>query len=250
MSALKKLNFDFDRRPYAAEFIGTFAFVFIGAGSIISAAYMGASGSSALLGIALAHGLAILVMVSATAEASGGHLNPAVTLGVMLRGEIKCRRALGYMIAQFIGAATAAALLTGVNKSLELSGLTVFEQVESAKLGLPMVAEGLIPFAFLLEILLTLFLVFVVLRTAVEQKLSWAPVAIGLTVAADVLVGGPISGAAMNPARWFGPALLTMTWKNHFVYWLAPFAGALLAYALNLVVSKKSDRQGGDKNGE
>ncbi len=206
-----------------AEGIGTFTLIFIGVGAI----YNLGSVPGGLLGIALAHGLAIAVMVSATGGISGGHLNPAVTFGLLVGGKIDLGKSVAYWIAQLAGATAAGVLcisLLGVGAVA--GGTPDIPQVGGAGT-LPVVSTGQ---AIAIEAVLTFFLVFVVYGSAVDVR---APkiggLAIGLTVALDILFGGPLTGAAMNPARTFGPALASGHWNNHLVYWIGPLLGGALA---------------------
>lgn len=206
-------------KPCVAEFIGTFALIFVGICAIHNSTPTAGVG---LLGIALAHGLTIAVMVSATGGISGGHLNPAVTFGLLTGGQIDAKRAVSYWVAQLAGAAAAALL---VAKMYSVSGTEVVVS------GTPDLAKGVsVLHGIVLEAVLTFFLVFVVFGSAVDAR---APkiggLAIGLTVALDILVGGPVTGAAMNPARTFGPALASGHWNNHLVYWIGPMLGGLAA---------------------
>jgi len=203
-----------------AEFIGTFTLIFIGIGVI----YNLGSVPGGLLGIALAHGLAIAVMVSATGAISGGHLNPAVTFGLLLGGKICPTRTVAYWIAQLAGA-TAAGLLC-----VHLLG------VDAVKTGTPDIAAvGDVPVvsvgnAIIIEAVMTFFLIFVVYGSAVDAR---APkiggLAIGLTITMGILFGGPLTGGAINPARAFGPALASGHWNNQIVYWVGPLLGGGLA---------------------
>lgn len=218
-------------KPCVAEFIGTFALIFVGVGAIYQ--------NAGLLAVALAHGLTIAVMVSATGAISGGHLNPAVTFGLLVGGKIDSRKALAYWISQLLGATAAAFLLLflfsdlpkALNQALEGANFEGAGRsiVES---GTPDMIRNGISFnkAVLIEGVLTFFLVFVVYGTAVDAR---APkiggLAIGLTVALDILFVGPLTGGAMNPARVFGPALASGHWNNHMVYWLGPLLGGGLA---------------------
>ncbi len=206
-------------KAYVAEFIGTFALIFVGVGAI-TADYI--SGASGLVGIALAHGLTIAVMASATAAVSGGHLNPAVTIGALAAGKIDVANAVGYVISQCLGGIVAAALL---KLCLPVAAL------ESVKMGTPALGDGItVGMGLLAEIILTFFLVFVIFGTAIDSR---APkvggLFIGLTVTLDILVGGPITGAAMNPARHLGPALLGGGLQHLWLYWVGPVIGGLLA---------------------
>jgi MIP family channel proteins len=203
-----------------AEFIGTFTLIFIGVGAIYNASNPGSG--VGLLGVAIAHGLAIAVMVSATGGISGGHLNPAVTFGLFVGGKINLPSSIAYWIAQLAGGSAAGFLL-----------LTVFGDngVKIVADGTPKLADGISPqTGIIVEAVLTFFLVFVVYGSAVDAR---APkiggLAIGFTIALDILFGGPITGGSMNPARTFGPALASGFWKAHYVYWVGPLIGGGLA---------------------
>ncbi len=202
-----------------AEFIGTFALIFIGVGAI----YNDRPGVGlGLLGIALAHGLTIAVMVSATGGISGGHLNPAVTFGLFVGGKIKFADAIAYWMAQLAGGVAAGYLLVSI---FGQNGVSIVAH------GTPDLADGLNPnVGIAVETVLTFFLVFVVYGSAVDVR---APkiggLAIGLTVVLDILFGGPLTGASMNPARTFGPAVASHHWNNHYVYWVGPLLGGALA---------------------
>jgi MIP family channel proteins len=199
-------------RPCLAEFIGTFALIFIGIGAIKAAGHD-------ILAIALAHGLTIAVFVSATLHISGGHLNPAVTFGVLCGGHITLATAIRHWISQLLGAFSAALICLG------LFGRDVVVT------GTPQLAINLSPAqGILVEGILTFFLVFVVYGTAVDPRgRGLAGLAIGATITLDILFGGPLTGGAMNPARVFGPALASNFWKAHYVYWLGPMLGGMLA---------------------
>ncbi len=203
----------------AAEFIGTFALIFVGVLAIHSNP---PDTSAGLLCVALAHGLTIAVMVTATGAISGGHLNPAITFGLLVGGQMDVKRTIAYWIAQLAGAAAAAYLIIAMFGGS--GGPIVVE-------GTPDLAEGVSPGqGIALEAVLTFFLVFVVYGSAVYAH---APriggLAIGLTMTLDILVGGPLTGGSMNPARTFGPALVGGHWINHEVYWLGPLLGGALA---------------------
>lgn len=202
-----------------AEFIGTFALIFIGVGAI----YNNQPGAGVgLLGVALAHGLTIAVMVSATGGISGGHLNPAVTFGLLVGGKMKPMDSIAYWIAQLAGGAAAGFLLVSL---FGQNGISIVAA------GTPDLGKDvLLSTGIIIEIVLTFFLVFVVYGSAVDVR---APkiggLAIGLTVGLDILFGGPLTGASMNPARTFGPALASGHWNNHIVYWIGPMVGGALA---------------------
>lgn len=206
-----------------AEFISLFLFVFIGVGSVMSYTKIHPHGdmeAGGLLMIALAHGFALAVLVAMTANISGGHVNPAVSLGLALAGKITVIRLVLYWVAQLLGAAAGAWALKAV---------TTGEPVAIHAIGAGMTSWS----AVLMEIILTFTLMFVVFATAVDPKKGTvgviAPLAIGFTVLAQIFVGAPFSGASMNPGRSFGPALVAMDFTNHWVYWVGPFIGAALA---------------------
>src|SRR5438093_1474121 len=204
-----------------AEFIGTFTLIFVGIGAIH---HLGAV-PGGLLGIALAHGLTIAVMVSATGGISGGHLNPAVTFGLMIAEKIDLKSTLAYWVAQLAGAVAAGYLLLFLLGSQPVLAARILAEGTPDLNATVTVMQGI-----LIEAVLTFFLVFVVFGSAVDSR---APkiggLAIGLTVALDILFGGPLTGAAMNPARTFGPALASGHWNNHLVYWVGPLLGGALA---------------------
>ena len=227
------MDFDPLRRGFA-EFVGTFTLIFAGAGAILSftklfqAAYAQGAGDTAsgfgLVGIALAHGLAIAVMVSAVGHISGGHFNPAITLGFFVTQRITPVLAFVYWIAQFAGA-TAAALLLRWFFAKPVRNL--------AHLGTPGLGGGVSQWqGFVIEIILTFLLVWVVFATAADPGgtfKSIAGLAIGLTITLDILMGGPLTGAAMNPARAFGPQLVQKDWSNWWVWYSGPAVGGILA---------------------
>jgi MIP family channel proteins len=207
-------------RPIVAELVGTFGFVFIGAGSIITDVYT--RGSIGLIGVAIAHGLMLSIMVSAFMSVSGGQLNPAVSVGLWFAKKQDGETAISLILAQLVGASIAGFLL----KSLYSP-----EVWQPVHLGTPALAVGINPLTGIaIETVLTFLLMTAVFGTAVDSK---APkiggFGIGLTVAADILVGGPLTGASMNPARSFGPALAAGFWEYHWVYWIGPVLGACLA---------------------
>jgi aquaporin TIP len=206
-------------RRGAAEFIGTFALIFIGAGAVLAA---GPSGESSIVAIAFAHGLAIAVMVSAVGHISGGHFNPAITLGFLVTGRLAPLIAVVYWVMQFAGAIAAAGLLRWI-----------FADDTEGNLGSPVLNPGIQPEAgLLIEAILTFFLVWVVFATAADPRgtfKSIAGLAIGLTITMDVLMGGNLTGAAMNPARALGPELISNTWDDFWIWYVGPFAGAVIA---------------------
>jgi len=199
-----------------AELIGTFALIFIGVGAI--------NNNAGLLGIAFAHGLTIAVMVSATAGISGGHLNPAVTFGLLVGKQIEARKAVAYWVSQLLGAVIAGILL------VNLLGSALHSGAEAVAGGTPDLNNTGPVKGIVIEAVLTFFLVFVVYGTAVDPRAAkMGGLAIGLTVTLDILFGGPLTGAAMNPARTFGPAVASAHWNNHLVYWIGPMLGGAVA---------------------
>jgi aquaporin Z len=207
-------------QPFLAEAIGTFGLIFFGAGSIIMNEFTG--GGVGLVGIALAHGVALAVVITATAHISGGHINPAVTIGAWVGKAIDSRMAVVYIVAQLLGAVVAASLLAGLYPPAAVS---------AASLGTPMLADGVsTSTAIMIEAILTFFLVFTVFGTAIDSRApnlgGWA---IGLVLVFDILAGGPLTGASMNPARTFGPALVGGHWADHIVYWVGPILGGIVA---------------------
>jgi aquaporin Z len=207
-------------RPLAAEFLGTFGFVFIGAGLVVVDA-MRTPGLGLGL-IAIGHGVALAVMVTVTMRISGGHLNPAVTFGIWAAGRMDARRAGLYIVTQLAAAVLAAAAV----KWLFPPGAAA-----AASLGVPRIG-GDIDFtaAVILEAVLTLFLVSAVFGTAVSRHAPQVGgFGIGLVLVFDIMVGGPLSGGAMNPARAFGPAVMSGDWLGHLAYWVGPLLGAAAA---------------------
>ena len=197
-----------------AEFIGTFALVFIGVSAICN--------DAGLVGVALAHGLTIAVMVSAMGHISGGHFNPAITLGAFVGKKISLNESIRYVVAQLLGAILAAFLVKIIFPSFAWG---------SVKLGTPMLSSTTdFGTGVVMELILTFFLVLVVYGTVIDAR---APrvggLFIGLTITLDILAGGPLTGASMNPARAFGPALVGGYWDQHLVYWIGPLLGGALA---------------------
>lgn len=217
-------------RPLIAEMIGPFALVLIGAGSIMTAYTKGLNDGGTLLLVAFAHGLAIGLMVAAAGHISGGHFNPAVTVGLWMGGKIGTLKSIGYIIAQLIGAVLAALVLRYIfNDQIRDATNFGIPSINYANDGDVLIvgrAHG-----FVLEVILTFFLMYVIFGTAVDNRgpHAVASLAIGLTITMDILLGGPLTGAAMNPARHFGPALVQGEWKDAWLYWLGPIVGAALA---------------------
>jgi len=204
-----------------AELIGTFALCFIGAGAICTDALT--KGQVGLIGIAMAHGLVLSIAVSSTMAISGGQLNPAVTLALYATGRIKQWEQVAQLIvSQLVGGALAGFFLTWIFPK------AVWDRVH---LGTPMLGYGITPRAgIFIEVILSFFLIFAVFGTAVDARApKLGGFGIGLTIAFDILMGGPLTGAAMNPARWFGPALASGYGSNWFVYVIGPILGGVLA---------------------
>ena len=229
-------------RAVLAEFIATLLFVFVGAGAVV--VITGVIGVSplddvaALTAIALAHGLAIAVVVAGTAKISGGHVNPAVTFGAVITGRMKLSTGVLYVGAQLAGAVIGALLL----KAAVVGDVEGNLGAHALNLG-ALDGEGA---GVLVEAVLTFVLVFTVFATAIDRRGmgNLAPIAIGLAILIDHLVGVPLTGASMNPARSFGPALVADAWDNHWVYWVGPLAGggiAALAYYLTFMWAREED---------
>jgi len=208
-------------RALLAEACGTFWFFFIGAGAILTVA---AGSGGGLLDIALAHGITLAIAVSAFGALSGGHFNPAVTFGLALAGRHPWSRVLTYWAAQLIGG-----LLAGF--ALRMVFDSAIAAVDKTHLGTPALAGTVTPaVGIVVEALLTIFLVWAVYGTAVSPLAPRiAGFGIGLTVFTDILLGGPLTGAAMNPARWFATAVPAGFYDNWYVYWIGPLLGAAIA---------------------
>jgi len=210
-----------------AEFIGTFALVFFGAGSICADQFLHGAGALGLFGIAVAHGLAIAIMVSALGHISGGHFNPAITIGFWVTKRVSTVDVLLYWIAQLAGAVVAAFLLKAIVPE---------DTWRAVALGTPALVRDFSSLsAMVLEGITTFFLVLVVFATAVDEKGTFRSIAgfgIGLTITLGIMVAGPFTGAALNPARAFGPALDSSHWASQGVYWVGPLAGGFLAALL------------------
>jgi len=211
-------------RRLTAEALGTFGLVFVGAAVVVVNGGFPNSGIG-LLGIALAHAVVLSVMVSATMPISGGHLNPAVTLGLLVTRRIDLISALAYVVTQL-----AAAVLAALSVKLLLPA----NATRSALLGVPVIASSVsLGQAIGIELVLTFFLTSAVFGTAVSAEAPRvAGFGIGLVLLFDILVGGPLTGGVMNPARAFGPAAVSGEWVGHLVYWIGPIAGSLLAALL------------------
>ena len=202
-----------------AEALGTFLFLFVAMGSVILGSWVQGADTGGLVGVALAHGLALAVLVSAFGAVSGAHFNPAVTFAVWLSGRIEPVRAGLYVAAQLVGAVLAGLALRAVFNDAAWRPVA---------LGTPAVlgGVGIVP-AIIIEAILTMVLLVAVFGTAIDPRgPKIGGLAIGLAVAADILMGGPLTGAAMNPARWFGPAVASGSYADWYVWWIGPLLGA------------------------
>ncbi len=209
-------------KKLVAELVGTLFFVFLGAGSVLAVSAFNIPGYLAIPVIALANGLALALAVSATMGVSGGHLNPAVSIAALVAKKINARHTAAYIVAQLVGATIGALLLYGFFPA----------QVAAATaLGAPSLSSSVTVLqAIFIEGLLTFFLVFAVFGTAIDTR---APkiggFGIGLTVFLDAIIGGPLTGAAMNPARALGPMIASLAFANWYVYVIGPIIGGVIA---------------------
>jgi aquaporin TIP len=207
-----------------AEFLGTFALTFFGAGAICADALIrgtAAAGPIDLLFIAAAHAIVLGVMVTALGHISGAHFNPAVTFGALLGRHIRPALAVRYWVVQLVAGIAAAGLLLYFFPAAITTATSI---------GAPLPGSTDTVRAFVVEMVLTFFLVLVVYATAIDPRGAFAKIAgfaIGLVLFFDILVGGPLTGAAMNPARAFGPTLVAgmVDAKHFFIYWLGPLVG-------------------------
>jgi aquaporin Z len=206
-------------KSYWAEFLGTFTLCFVGQGAIVMQQYMG---HGDLLTVAAAHGLALAIMISALGAVSGGHFNPAVTFGFVVTGRQSWTSAITYWVSQLLGALAASFLLRAVvpgeaGQAVHYGACAVAPSISSTQ-------------ALLIEFVLTFFLVTSVWGTAVDER---APriggFGIGLCVMMDILMGGPLTGAAMNPARAFGAAVAAGVWDGQWIWWVGPLLGGAAA---------------------
>lgn len=202
-------------RRAAAEALGTFFLVLIGPGTAMVNAYT--KGAVGHVGVSLAFGFVVIAMVYALGHLSGAHINPAVTIGFWSVRQFPSTEVLPYVIAQCTGAFTASWALRAVLGPVGNLGAT-----------LPAVS---LTAAFWIEWLLSFALMLVIMAVATDQRVvdGFAPIAVGLTVGFCALMGGPLTGAGMNPARSFGPAAIGNLWGAHWIYWLAPITGMIAA---------------------
>jgi aquaporin Z len=207
-----------------AEFLGTFALVFFGAGAVCTERFLQGNGSGPL-GAALASGLAIAVMSVAFSHVSGAHFNPAVTIGLWITKRMSTMEVLGYWVAQMLGGIVAAFCLKAIVPREDAWQPVLGGTPDLVRDFTRLPAMGL-------EALITFFLVLVYFATTSEDNFdsrSLSGLAVGLVYTIGVLVAAPFTGAALNPARAFGPALASTHWSNQGVYWVGPLAGGFLA---------------------
>jgi aquaporin Z len=205
-----------------SEFIGTFALIFIGAGA-------GALGVGGVVGVAFAHGLVVMVFAYAYGHLSDTHVNPAVTVGLFVAKQIDATRAATFLLVQFLGG-----IAGGLALAYVLAG-------QDTNLGATVLAEGVSPIqGLVLETILTFFLVNTVLNAGVSGKAGpFAGLAIGMTLTFVILMGGPLTGASVNPARTLGPAVAAGIYSDVWLYFVGPIAGGVLAALLYLVKLKQ-----------
>jgi len=198
-------------RIWLAEFIGTFTLVFSGIASIMA--------QVGQVEVALSFGLSVAVMIAAVGGISGAHFNPAVSVSFYVLGKINFKQLLRYVSAQLFGAVVALTLLS----------LLDHPKLHQVTYGMTQIKEGMsLGAAFILEAMLTFFLMFVIASLVLSKHPS-PGFYIGLTVTLGALIGGQVTGASMNPARSFAPAVFAQVWTHHWLYWLAPIVGAVLA---------------------
>ncbi|KAG5557725.1 hypothetical protein RHGRI_007843 [Rhododendron griersonianum] len=223
----------------SAEFISMLIFVFAGEGAGMAFNKLTDDGSTTPAGlvvVALAHAFALFVAISVGANISGGHVNPAVTFGAFLGGNITLLRGILYWIAQLLGSVVACLLLKFATGGLETSAFSLSSGVSASN-------------ALVFEIVMTFGLIYTVYATAVDPKKGnvgiVAPIAIGFIVGANILAGGAFDGASMNPAVSFGPAVVSWTWTNHWVYWAGPLIGAAIAALIydNILIGDNAHEQ-------
>ncbi|MEX2588364.1 MAG: aquaporin [Actinomycetota bacterium] len=214
-------------KKYAAEFIAVFFLVFVGTAAIVTDQYLAVvqlRDTFGVLGVALAHGLALALAIAAVGRISGGHVNPAISIAFFVARRLSLKDLAGYIAAQLLG---------GLTASLMVAQLFPADTVSSVSAGVPGLGDGVqVLQGGLIEVVLAFMLAFVFWGTAVDPKgpKAIAPLAIGLTVTFDMLAGAPFTGAAMNPARWFGPAVVSNTFAADSIVWiLGPIVGALIA---------------------
>ncbi|MFN3531717.1 MAG: MIP/aquaporin family protein [Candidatus Brocadia sp.] len=236
---LWRVNIVSNAVKYGSEFVGTFALIFIGAGSVCADYYLVKSGSQGfgLLGIAVAFGLVVVAIAYSFGYISGAHINPAVTVSMVVLNRMDAKTGFLYIVSQLGGAIFGGYLLK-----------MLFPAAMAVNLGTCALGSGVtILQAIIMEAVITFFLVFVVYATVIDKRATpaLAGLAIGLVVLFGVMVGGAISGGSMNPARVFGPALASGHFDNHYVWWVGPIAGGVLAGLVyeNFFAEKAKNKQ-------
>ncbi|MDP2633057.1 MAG: aquaporin [Candidatus Curtissbacteria bacterium] len=229
---MQSLIKNLDWRAYAAEFLGTFAVVFVSCGAVLSNKLWGELG---LVGVALACGLVVAVAMYSTVHISGGHLNPAITLALWLDGKIQSLTALVYILSQIVASFVAAGVLLFIfgNRAMEFS------------LGSPEIASGVsFQSAVVLEVIITALLIFAYFSTMVNRRgpVSFGPFVVGLTVLVSVLVASAISGGSTNPARVVGPLTIAARWDVLVLYVIGAAGGSLFGIVYDFVFLKKSKK--------
>ena len=218
------------RNKFLVEIVGTFILVY----AIASAATVYSdSGQLGVIGIGLVHALVLTAIIYAIGYRSGAQVNPAVTIGMLVAKKVTGKEAAVYIIAQIIGAVIAAVVVH-----------SIFGSEMSASVTLP--SEDNIVRALILETVMTFTLVYVVLATTTSKNFKTLPLAglaIGFTLGLNVIFGGSITGGSLNPARSFGPALITWEFNYHWIYWIAPIAGGLIAAGVYKILHTKEEQE-------
>ncbi|MEA5553729.1 MIP family channel protein [Anabaena cylindrica UHCC 0172] len=212
------------RREFLVEAIGTFILVFAGTGAIMVNNI--SQGAITHIGISFVFGAVVSALIYSLGHLSGAHFNPAVTLAFWTSGFFPKKRVLPYISAQLLGSVLASSLL-------------LISLGKVANLGATLPLNGNWPQSLVLETVLTFILMFVILGSGLDRRahIGFAGLAIGLTVAMEAAFMGPITGASMNPARSFGPALVGGIWQHHWVYWVAPILGSQFAVIVYGIIS-------------
>ncbi len=226
-------------KKYMAEFVGTFALVFIAAGSVCADFYLRQAGGQGLglLGISIAFGIVVIAVIYATSYVSGSHVNPAVTVSFWITKRMEPNTAIMYIISQIAGASLAGLALK-----------TLFpDAAKTVYLGTCVLAPGVsIARGVLMEFIISFLLIFTIYGTLVDKRASagFAGIAVGLVVLFGAMIGGTISGGAMNPARVFGPALASGQFTHHYVWWIGPILGGIAAgFVYDKLFAEKRGKQ-------
>jgi MIP family channel proteins len=213
-------------RQYFVEFLGTLFFIYVSTGAVVSVTYVGPLNSGAIAVIGLAFGFGLAAMIYAAANISGGHINPAVTIGFIVAKKIYVLKGFFYIFSQLAGAMVGSALLRATTPEIAWRPVNLGATAVNGNVSLAQ--------AVFLEFIITFMLVYTVFATVGIPKSrngmgKLAPLAIGLSVLAGHLLGAPFTGPSMNPARSFGPAVVSGYWENHWVYWVGPFPAGIIA---------------------